>query len=196
MFRLAQIISFIANPLFLALPIPFFLVYYETNDFIAAFKWMIFSMFFIVMVGAFVIVEVRSRVFSDLDVSRREQRPLLFLFAGFVAIMYLLGLIILKAPTILFLAVGGFIASILLISFVNRYVKASIHVAASTIFLLVLFILYGGLNIVWLLFLPVIAWARVKAKKHTIQEVVAGAILGIVLPLSILSIFKLALILA
>lgn len=185
MLALAQLISFISNPVFLTIPLPFFLVYNETSDAYLALKWMIFSMFFIVLVGFFVMYEVRRRVFTDLDVSKREQRPLLFVFMIFVAFLYLLSLFLLHGPTILYVAVCGIIGSIIILALINERIKASIHVATISAFFCVLAILYGGANLLWLLCIPVVVWSRVRTNRHSLQEALVGCVMGIMLTLGV-----------
>ncbi|MDP3941617.1 MAG: hypothetical protein Q8Q49_04905 [bacterium] len=180
---IAQIISFFSNPFFIALPIPFLLVYHETNNTLYAFKWMIFSMLFIVMVGLFVLYEVRRHAFSDIDVSHREQRPLFFAFVMFVSLLYLGSLFVLHGPIGLYVAVGGMLGSIIVLGLVNQRIKASMHVAGIAAFFTVLSLLYGGIHGFWLLMIPVVAWSRVKTKRHTVPEAVVGCVLGIVLTL-------------
>lgn len=183
MLFLAQIISFFTNPFFIALPIPFLLVYHETNDTLLSFKWMVFSMLFIVMIGMFVLYEVRRRVFTDIDVSHREQRPLFFAFVTFVSLLYLLSLFILKGPIELYVAVGGIIGGLLVLAIVNQRIKASIHVASISSFFTVLALLYGGISLLWIIFIPIVAWSRVETKRHTVSEAVVGCLLGVVLTL-------------
>lgn len=185
MMFIAQLISFISNPIFLAFPIPFLLVYHQTSDPYYAFKWMIFSMLFIMLVGVFVLYEVKRHVFSDIDVSKREQRPLLFIFVGFVAFLYLLSLYALDAPTSLYVAVGGILGSVVVLAFINKKIKASIHVATIASFLCVLSLLYGGVHVLWLLGIPLVAWSRITTKRHSIPETIVGCIMGIVLTLGV-----------
>jgi hypothetical protein len=183
MFALAQLISFFTNPFFIALPIPFLLVYHETNDTLLSFKWMVFSMLFIVMIGMFVLYEVRRHVFTDIDVSHREQRPIFFAFVTFIALLYLFSLFILHGPLGLYVAVGGILGGLLVLALVNQRIKASIHVASISSFFTVLAILYGGISMLWLLVIPIVAWSRIKTKRHTVSEAVVGCFLGIMLTL-------------
>lgn len=183
LFFLAEAISFVTNPFFIAFPLPFLLVYHQTSDVSFAFKWMLFSMLFIVFVGAFVYYEVRRNVFSDIDVSRREQRPLFFVFVTFVSLLYLFSLFILRGPEALYIAVGGILGSAIILGFVNQRVKASLHVASISAFLTSLSLLYGGIHLFWLAMIPIVGWSRVRIKRHTVSETVVGGIMGVMLTL-------------
>ncbi len=124
---------------------------------------------------------------SDWDTTKRQQR---FKLYGFTLAVHAVGVI--------FAAVLGkiILAKILLafwaLAFVYTLVtlvwKISLHTgvfAAAATFAAVLF----GPNWIWLsALLPVIAWSRLRLKKHTLAQVVVGAILG---PAILLALFNL-----
>lgn len=182
-FSLARAISFVTNPFFIAIPLPFLLVYHESGNFADSFRWTIFSLTFLVMIGVFVVYEVRRHVFSDIDVSRKEQRPLFFVYVAFVCILYLMSLYLLRGPQILAIAVGGVLGSAVVLGLVTHYIKASLHVATISAFFTVFALLYGGSSFFWLLMIPVVAWSRIMIKRHTVAEAIVGCILGIMLTL-------------
>ena len=179
---LARIISFISNPLFVVLPIPYLFVYWRSGNSEYAQIWLVISLLFLVIAGFIVFLEVERGVFSDLDVSHREQRPLLFLIAFIICAIYLGCLVLFQAPRILMISAVGIGAGILVTSFVNRWIKASIHVATNTCVLLSCMIMYQ-LPLVTLLLIPLIAWSRIYIKRHTLSETIAGGIVGVLLTL-------------
>lgn len=181
MMNFAKIISFILSPLFVLLPVPYILVLKFTNDYAYAFQWTIFSYIFVLGLAVFIALGVLFGIFSNFDVSKREQRPLLFYFTAFTIFCYLLSLIIFNGPKILFIAVFAVILGLIVISFVNRWIKASIHVATITSFLLLVSIIYNGYYFLFLLLIPILSWSRVKTKEHTVLETVIGAALGVLL---------------
>jgi len=61
---------------------------------------------------------------------------------------------------------------------VNRWIKVSIHTATVSAFGIFLAILYQGWFSLVLFLIPLMAWSRVKIKKHTPVEAVAGGFLG------------------
>ncbi|MBI4089581.1 MAG: hypothetical protein HY424_02640 [Candidatus Levybacteria bacterium] len=191
MAKLAQIISFLLGPIFILFPIPYILVERFSQNQIYAIKWTIFSYAFILAVAVFVIIGVLLGVFSNFDVSKREQRPLLFSFSAFAMFCYLLSLLILNGPKILFLAFFTLLAGLIVIVIVNKWIKASIHVATATAVLLFIGIVYKGYYPLFLSLIPLLAWARVKTKEHTLLETIIGSILGAVLILIVYTVSKL-----
>lgn len=174
---LARIISSITNPLLVLFLVPYMLLSATHVESQIAIKWTVFTFLFVIMIGLFVFFEVKRGVFTDFDVSKKEQRPLLFMVVAVISVIYFLSLIIFHGPPVLFATLFGLIIGIFCISLLNYIVKASIHVAISTAVLLSAFLLYH-LPYYVLLIIPVIAWSRVVLKRHTLTETITGFGLG------------------
>lgn len=190
MLGFAKAISFFLGPVFILFPIPFILVAKFSQNYSYALKWAIFSYAFILVVALFVIAGVLFGVFSNFDVSKREQRPLLFSFSAFAAFCYLLSLLILDGPKILFIGFFALVLGLTAIIIINRWIKASIHLATATAVFLFIGIVYKGYFFLLFLLIPLLAWSRVKTKEHTPIETVIGSILGIVITLIVYSISR------
>jgi membrane-associated phospholipid phosphatase len=186
----AKLISFIFNPYFLLLPIPYLLVVRETGDPIYALKWTFLSLFFVFVVILFVLYAIRKGYFSDLDVSKREQRFLWFLFVGIVGVFYLLSLIFFEGPVVLWIVAAGILFSVVVFTILNLRIKASLHVAAISSLIFAMSILYGGVFLLLLFLIPLIGWSRIRIKRHTLYETIVGALTGIAITLFFYIIFK------
>lgn len=180
---LARIISFISNPIFIFITLPFFLVYKTTHDTTAAWIWTLYTLVFLSIFVIFVLIGVKRKFFSDIDVSKREQRPILYFTGAVLTVLYLSILFLLHAPKILFLTAFGIMLGILIASLINIKIKASVHVAAISGLITSLSIIYKGYYVFLLLLIFIIGWSRVKIKRHTVPEVVIGGILGSLLSL-------------
>lgn len=187
---IARIISTVFNPFLILPPTLYLLVNKTANNDIYAFKWAIFSFVFMSIVGIFVFFGVILGIFSDMDVSKREERPLLFTFMGIVTILYLICLLIFNAPKVLLVTAFAISLGLVLIAIVNSKIKASIHVATISSLVSSVAIIYGGVFIFAFSIIPVIAWSRVKTKRHTFLEAVMGGILGIALTIIIYIVVK------
>lgn len=186
----AKAVSFFLHPIFTLLPIPFILVAKFSHDYSYAFKWTMFSYMFILAVAVFIVIGVMLGVFSNFDVSKKEQRPLLFSFSAFAAFCYLLSLIILDGPEVLFIGFFAVVLGLIAVIIINKWIKASIHLATATSALLFAGIVYGGYFFLLLSLIPLLAWSRVKMKEHTPMETIIGTILGIVITLIVYIISK------
>lgn len=190
MMSFAKIISFLFSPVFTLLPIPFILVVKFSQDYSYALKWAVFSYAFILAVVLFVIAGVMLGVFSNFDVSKREQRPLLFSFSAFAAFCYLLSLLVLNGPKILFIGFFALVLGLIAIIIINKWVKASVHLATATAVFLFIGIVYKEYYFLLLLLVPLLAWSRIKTKEHTPIETIIGSILGVVITLIVYLVSK------
>lgn len=179
----AQIISFIFNPVMMLVFVPLLLVYKTTNDVIFALAWTMYTMIFLLAMSFFVIYGVHKKFFTDLDVSKRTQRPLLFGVGIFMTLIYLWGLYFLNGPKILIIVTVGFIVGVLLMSLINTRLKISFHVTTITALLFTMAIVYQGFYYLTLILIPIVAWARLKIKRHTLPETIAGGCFGILVSL-------------
>ncbi|MEO6834496.1 MAG: phosphatase PAP2 family protein [Candidatus Tumulicola sp.] len=112
---------------------------------------------------------------SDLDMSVRREREMAF---GTFVIFYLLGaaaLWLAHAPRLMIAAMLAYFASAIVVGWITRYWKISTHALGITAPLVALTMLYGRQPLPFLVLVPMICWARVYLKAHTIAQVLAGA---------------------
>jgi membrane-associated phospholipid phosphatase len=115
---------------------------------------------------------------SDLDMSVRHERESVF---GAFVVFYLLGTIALyftHSPTLLVAAMAGYTLSTFVVQYITRYWKISTHALGITAPLMALTLIYGRGPLPFLILIPMVCWARVYLKAHTLAQVVAGAALG------------------
>jgi membrane-associated phospholipid phosphatase len=185
MTSLAQVISFLFNPILLLVFVPLLLVYKTTGNVVLSLAWTGYTMIFLLIMVFFIIYGVHKRIFTDMDVSKRTQRPLLFIVCLVIGLLYLWGLFFLNGPKILMIIVIGLMVSVLLASLINLRLKVSIHVATVTALLFTLAIVYQGYYYITLLLIPLVAWSRLRIKRHTLPETIVGACFGILLSLGL-----------
>lgn len=190
MIKFANIVSFLFGPMFILIPIPFILVSRFTGDYEYALKWTIFSYAFILSTAIFTALGVLFGVFSNFDVSKKEQRPLFFSFIAFMMSCYLFSLLILDGPKILLIGFIAILLGLTIIFFINKWIKASVHLATATSVFLFIGTVYKGYYFLFLFLIPLLAWSRVKMKEHTPMETVVGTILGIMITLIVYVIGK------
>lgn len=176
---IARIISIIASPIVVTAPVSYALVFKTSNSAFYSLIWTIVSMLFAATVGLFVFYGVTHGIFSDYDISVRSERKPIFLFSAIISVLYLVIIFLLHGPTILMATLGALVLGVLIESFVNRKIKASIHLAVFSAFAAVLSILYGGIFWLLILLIPIVAWSRIKLKRHTFPETIIGALLGL-----------------
>lgn len=185
MIRFAKIISFVFSPPLFFLLMPFFIVYRQTHSGYYALKWQIFTILFLFAAGVLFLIGRLKGTFSDEDVSKREERYRLYILLYSLAFIYFLISLFIKGIFFpLSIVAFGIIIGILVFNFVNYYIKASIHIGVATAFVLTIGFLYGwnySLLILWIT--PIVAWARIVTKRHTIRETILGGFLGSIITL-------------
>lgn len=186
----AKIISTVFNPIFLLIPVPFILVFRTTSNFNTALYWFLFSLVFVMVVGLFILVGIKEGYFSDLDISHKTQRPMLFSFAVLLSAIYVFSLYSLNAPRALFIAIFALFSGLLTIEIVNKFTKASIHVATVSAFATSLFLVYGGIFVFSFAIIPLVAWSRIKTHNHTKSQTIIGALIGIIITIVVYAIFE------
>lgn len=178
--RLAQIVSNVTNPLFVALP-TFLLIALSTSPDTphALLWWAIIAAGVSIAPLLFVRRGVRRGKYSDHHVSIREQRfvPLLF-GLGCMLIVFLL-LFLLAASRALITAVIAVIVTCILALIITRYSKISLHLVGMAGAVTVCVLLYGPLCLLLTPLVLLVGWARWRVQAHTIGQAIAGTILAV-----------------
>ena len=121
---------------------------------------------------------IRTKKIKDWDISNRSQRVrALVVFLGFLGVDFILirmfgNAYLVQLSLFFFLWFAGFLA-------ITLFWKISGHTSALTLACL-FFIHWFGLD--WwpiLLTIPLVSWARVKRKNHTVAQVVAGVLYSV-----------------
>ncbi len=187
---LANLISVLSNPLVISIPLSYSLVFKTTGGVIYAFQWTFVSLFFASLVGLFVFYGVKKGFFSDFDVSKREERTRLFVFTAIVSVLYLATVLTVSGPRVLLFGIASLLLGLFFADLINHKIKASIHLAVFSSFSIIMGILYGGVFWVLLFIAPLVAWSRIKLKKHELLETIVGGLVGIIIVLMLYFIVK------
>jgi membrane-associated phospholipid phosphatase len=187
---LARIVSTIFNPFLTALALFVILADVSAKDTEDFWRLLFLSTFF-TSIGPMLYVfwlYSTDRI-SDLDMSVRHEREVVF--TTFV-IFYFLGAAALwatHAPRLMIAAMLGYFASTLVVGYITRYWKISTHALGITAPLVALIMLYGRQPLPFLVLIPMVCWARVYLKAHTIAQVLAGAGLATITTMLFFSLF-------
>jgi len=124
---------------------------------------------------------MRTKHFSNFDVSKRRQRFLLYQVVIFLAaIFYLVGRFVGVSDTMLQFSLL-FLIFIIILEIINTKIKASVHIASITILSLAALEYYRGIFVLLLILIPLLGWSRVYTKRHTVKEVIAGFLIGMLI---------------
>lgn len=191
---LARSLSTIFNPFLTAFALFAILAHIgakETLDF-----WrLLFASTFFVSLGPMLYVfwlYATDRI-SDLDMSVREQREMVFSAFVIFDALGVAALWLMHAPRLMIAAMLGYLASTLIVQYITRYWKISTHAIGITAPLAALTLLYGRQPLPFLVLVPMVCWARVYLKAHSFTQVLAGAALAVATTAFFFSVFHIGL---
>ncbi len=191
---LARILSTIFNPFLTALALFVILALIGAKDTWDFWRLLFISTFF-TSLGPMLYVfwlYATDRI-SDLEMSVRIEREMVF--TAFV-VFYSLGaaaLWIAHAPRLMIAAMLGYLVSALVVQYITRYWKISTHALGITAPLTALTLIYGRQPLPFMILIPMVCWARVYLRAHTIMQVVAGVALAVATTAFFFSLFHVGL---
>ena len=140
-----------------------------------------------VLFGTYVVIQVRRGVWSDVDVSTREQRPHMFRLAVPMAVASAVVLWWRGYPMPVVIGTASAAGMLATASIINRWIKVSLH-SAFAVYAVTIPVPVMGPPGLALLAIPLgVAWARVAMGRHTKAEVLLGLALGAVASVPLLS---------
>lgn len=187
---MAEIISWLFFPPLVATVFFMFLIFWYAADLEQGVKWLIAVAPFLIFIPVvFFAVAYKLGWVSDIDLSHRKERPIfLGVFITSLAVASVL-LYILDVPKPFFVYAFSGLIMVVFASIITLSWKISFHTAVTTSIVTAIVIL-GGLRF-WPFFLliPIIGWARVALKKHTLWQVTGGALLAFAITVVIFHFF-------
>lgn len=172
---IARIVSYVFDGSVLATPVFAATCFYNQENAKAAFpSFMTATVFAALIPYFFILFLYRKGKISDLQIPSRKERllPLLIInlsvIAGFFILIYL------KPERLLVSVYAVYLLGLPAVSLVTLFWKISFHATYITLFSFVYLIVFGKWAIFTLLFIPLVGWSRIKLKRHTTAQVIAG----------------------
>jgi len=151
----------------------------STSSVLDAVKWSLISIAVSILpVFGVIIYLVRSQKLESAFINVRKQRTKLYLLAGVCAGVGCIIFPYLGAPKELMATFVAGLSAVVVFMCINLLWKISLHTALVTASVIVLIILYGSIATVTVVLIPLIAWARIELKHHSLAQVAAGALLA------------------
>jgi membrane-associated phospholipid phosphatase len=187
--RIARHVSNILAPATISLPFILLVAFYQASDKLSALIYACITLFFL-SVGPllYIIIGVRLGILSDIDVSRRSQRIGPFIFGIVSAMIGWLVLTHTNGPRNLQTVMIITIFSGIIMMVITFWWKISMHASSLGGVATMLTVLYGAVMLPLFVLLVLVSWSRVVLRRHTIPQVIAGSLAGIVLSLIILKV--------
>ena len=185
--RIARRVSNILAPATISLPFILLVAFYQAQDLLTALIYACITLFFL-SVGPllYIIIGVRRGKLSDIDVSRRSQRAGPFIFGIVSVIIGWLVLIFTNGPRNLQTVMMITVFSGIIMMVITFWWKISMHASSLGGVATMLTALYGAVMLPLFVLLVLVSWSRVVLRRHTVPQVIAGSLAGIVLSVVIL----------
>ncbi|MCJ7472404.1 MAG: hypothetical protein MUP02_06335 [Actinobacteria bacterium] len=172
----AKIISFVFDGSFISIPIFIIICMVLVEDKMAALNWaMLCLLFGMIIPFIYVFFLYRKNKILDIHMPDRNNRmkPMIFTLISYITgftVFYLL-----KAPFFLKTIFVLSIISTSILTIITHYWKISLHASWITFIVITFNVLLGPWMLLLMPLIPIIGWARVRAKRHTTPQVVLGA---------------------
>ncbi len=187
--RIARQVSNILAPATISLPFILLVAFSQATNKLTALIYACITLFFLSLGPLlFIIVGVRLGKLSDIDVSRRSQRVGPFIFGIISATVGCLVLTLLNGPRNLHPVMIMTVFSGIIMMIITLWWKISMHASSLGGVATMLTVLYGAIMLPLFVLLVLVSWSRVALRRHTVPQVIAGSLAGIILTLVILKI--------
>ena len=177
--RIANLTANILNPFLVSFVLILLLSFESTSGALDAVKWSLISVAASILpVFGVIIYLVRSQKLESAFINVRKQRTKIYLLAGVCAGVGCVILYYLEAPKELIATFVAGLSAVVVFMCVNFWWKISLHTALISASVTILIILYGPIAVVTVVLIPLIVWARIELKYHSLAQAAAGALLA------------------
>ncbi len=177
--RWARVISGVFSPLTIAMAAVIIAAYGINDD--SALTWIaLYIALTILPPTLYIIYLVRKGIVSDFHLNVREERkqPLILMTINTMLallIMYLVG-----APKLILVVIAAAIVQLIFILIITLRWKISGHCVAIAGLAVLALALFGESVLPLALLIPLVAWSRIRLKRHTLAQTIAGTVLGVI----------------
>ena len=174
--KFAKIISYVFDGSFISIPILFVICLIVVENKLEAVGWAFLCLLFgAVIPYLYIGFLYKKKEINNMHIPEKENRikPLLLSCASYIACFIILYL--LDGPIFLKSIFAVSVVSTIILTIITYFWKISIHTSWITFIVITFNILLGSWMLLMVPLIPVIGWARVRIKQHTINQVIFGA---------------------
>ena len=129
---------------------------------------------------------VRNGIVTDfhLNVRRERTKPFILMTANSAVVLLIMSL--LGAPKLILIVLATAVLQLLFMLLITLRWKISGHCTAVTGLIVLALALFGENALPFVTLVPLVAWSRIRLKRHTFAQTVAGIALGVITVSSLL----------
>jgi hypothetical protein len=187
--RWARVISNLLSPPMVWSILVFFIAFHYAENRLQGLMWALtYGILVCLMPIVFIAWRVRGGKISDLHMKDRQERIIPFIFSIVCVILAWEVLRLMNAPSILPLIAAVTLAELIVMLVITFAWQISMHAMSISVAVVATGIVFGAAPaLVVSPLLPIVGAARLRLERHTLAQVIAGAIVGAVIPLVVLA---------
>jgi hypothetical protein len=190
--RAARLIANVTNPSVLSVLLLLLIAFLKSHNPSEAAVWMgvIFALYILIPV-LYVYFRMRTSGIRSKSILvlitflKKHPRDILIL-SVVLGIPCLILLILLKAPAILLATVAALLAGSIVTALFNTFYRVSYHLTALTILVIMTAHTWGKGFLFLALIIPMVFWAKLRIREHTVPQLVEGMAVGAAVCLAVL----------
>ncbi|HEY3375501.1 MAG TPA: hypothetical protein VGK02_10665 [Candidatus Aquicultor sp.] len=177
--RIANKVSDVFNPYYASAPFFLVVALVATRSIIRGLLyWLILALFLSFLPMWDINRRIKRGMVADAHISRREDRIKPFLFSLGAAVAGLIAAYAFGMPTLIKAVVWAVVLTGAGITIITRFWKVSLHAAGITPITVVLLIMFGWYALPAILLVPLVYWARLVLKKHSLAQLIVGSLVS------------------
>lgn len=174
--KFAITISYISDGSFISVPIFLIVCLIAVDNKIEAINWAFLCFLFGTVVPyLYIWFLCKKKEINDMHISEKEDRIKPLVVACISYIMFFIILYVLEGPLFLKSIFAVIIVSTIILTIITYFWKICLHASGITFMVITFNILFGKWMLLMIPLIPLIGWARVRIKKHTVGQVILGA---------------------
>jgi hypothetical protein len=188
--RWARVISNLLSPPMVWSILVFFIAFHFAENRLQGLMWALtYGILVCLMPILFIAWRVHSGKISDLHMKERQERIIPFAVSIVCAILAWEVLRLMNAPTILPLIAAITLMELIVMLVITFAWQISMHAMSISVALVATGIVFGAGPALFVSpLLPIVGAARLRLQRHTLAQVVVGAIVGAIIPLVVLAV--------
>jgi len=173
--KFATTISYIFDGSFISVPIFLIVCLTVVDNKIEAINWAFLCLLFgTVIPYLYICFLYKKKEINDMRIPEKEDRIKPLVVACISYIICFIILYVLDGPLFLKSIFAASIVSTVILTTITYFWKISLHTSWITFMVITFNILFGRWMLLMIPLIPVIGWARVRIKEHTMNQVILG----------------------
>ncbi len=174
--KFAITISYISDGSFISVPIFLIVCLMAVDNKIEAINWAFLCFLFGTVVPyLYIWFLYKKKKINDMHISEKEDRIKPLVVSCISYIIFFIILYVLEGPLFLKSIFAVIIVSTIILTIVTYFWKICLQASGITFMVITFNILFGKWMLLMIPLIPLIGWARVRIKKHTVGQVILGA---------------------